>query len=209
MRDYEKMSREHFDKQAPVYDETNTMYYSAKGKLSCKDITDFLADKNFARLLDVGCGTGYLIQMLSEVKNVNCVGLDLSQGMIDVARKKNIPNAEFVLGKADELPFEDESFDIVTCSQSFHHYPNRVEAVEEAYRVLKKGGLYILSDTGMGGLGGWLSNHIFFKLMKSGDCYTQNRKGIEKLMESCGFRIADSRQLERMVYTVTGKKPWE
>ena len=37
------------------------------------------------------------------------------------------------------------------CSQSFHHYPYQDEAVDEVYRVLKKGGLYILSDSGFGG----------------------------------------------------------
>ena len=40
-----------------------------------------------------------------------------------MAKSKNIINAEFILGSADKLPFDDNSFDVVTCIQSFHHYP--------------------------------------------------------------------------------------
>ena len=126
--------------------------------------------------------------------------------MICVAKGKVIPGAEFVSGSADKLPYPDESFDIVTCSQSFHHYPYPEKAMQEAMRVLPPRGLYILSDTGIGGIGAWIDNHILFKLATSGDCHTTNRKGIEKMMEDAGFTITDSRQIKRMIYTVTGKK---
>ena len=72
--------------------------------------------------------------------------------------------------------------------------------------MLKSGGLYILSDTGIGGVGAWIDNHILFKLARSGDCHTTNRKGIEKMMASAGFAVIDSRQVRGMIYTVTGKK---
>ena len=78
--------------------------------------------------------------------------------------------------------------------------------MREAKRVLKPGGLYIISDTGIGGVGAWIDNHIIFKLMRSGDCHTTNRRGIEKLMASVGFSVVDSRQVKGMIYTVTGKK---
>jgi hypothetical protein len=42
--------------------------------------------------------------------------------------------------------------------------------------------------------------------MKSGDCHTTNRKGIEKMMAGAGFTVVDSRQIRGMIYTVTGKK---
>ena len=76
----------------------------------------------------------------------------------------------------------------------------------EAWRVLKPGGLYILSDTGIGGIGGWIDNHLLFPLMKSGDCHTTNRKGIARRMESAGFAVVESRQVQGLIYTVTGKK---
>jgi SAM-dependent methyltransferase len=132
--------------------------------------------------------------------------VDLSDGMIRVAKRKGIPGAEFTVGSADRLPYPDGRFDIVTCSQSFHHYPYPEKAMREAKRVLKPGGLYILSDTGIGGIGAWIDNHILFKLAKSGDCHTTNRKGIEKMMAGAGFSVVDSRQIRGMIYTVTGKK---
>ena len=207
MKDYEKLSREHFNRQAPIYDSKNTAYYSREGKISCADIAEQLKDVKYLRLLDVGCGTGYLIDMLSkQTKSAEFYGIDIADEMIKLSRNKCIENAVFSIGSANMLPFEDGFFDVVTCSQSFHHYPYREKAMSEAYRVLKKGGSYILSDTGIGGIGAWLDNNIFFKLFKSGDCHTQNRKGIEKMMKSAGFEIASSRQISGMIYTVTGIK---
>ena len=50
------------------------------------------------------------------------------------------------------------------------------------------------------------SRAILFKLARSGDCHTTNRKGIERMMANVGFTITDSRQIRGMIYTVTGKK---
>lgn len=206
MKDYEALSRKHFDQQAAEYDARDTVYYSREGKISCRDIAAMLKDSFYESLLDVGCGTGFLIDMLAQQRTARYTGLDLSAEMIKMAQQKNIPGAEFVNGTADELPFPDESFDIVTCSQSFHHYPYPEKAMSEAFRVLKKGGLYILSDTGVGGLGGWIDNNILFRLSNSGDCHTTNRRGIAEMMEKTGFHVTESRQVQGFIYTVTGRK---
>lgn len=206
MKDYEALSKKHFDGQAAEYDQRDTYYYSQNGKISCRDIAQRIQGVPYEALLDVGCGTGFLIDMLAGQKNARYCGLDLSDGMIRVAREKAIPGAEFIVGSADKLPYPDETFDIVVCSQSFHHYPYPEKAMREAKRVLKPGGLYILSDTGIGSIGAWIDNHILFKLMRSGDCHTSDRKGIERIMESAGFTVTDSRQIKGMIYTVTGKK---
>ena len=206
MKNYEALSKKHFDGQAAEYDQRDTYYYSRNGKISCRDIAGQIKNLTYESLLDVGCGTGFLIELLIKQRPARYYGADLSDEMIRVAKGKAIPGAEFVAGSADKLPYPDESFDIVTCSQSFHHYPYPEKAMLEAKRVLKSGGLYILSDTGIGGVGGWIDNHILFKLMKSGDCHTTNRKGIEKMMEAAGFTVTDSRQVKGMIYTVTGKK---
>lgn len=206
MKDYEALSRKHFDGQAAEYDQRDTYYYSQNGKISCRDIAGQLENTAYETLLDVGCGTGFLIDLLVKQRSANYCGLDLSEEMIKVAQGKKIPGAEFIMGSADRLPYPDESFDAVTCSQSFHHYPYPEKAMQEAYRVLKPGGLYILSDTGIGGIGAWIDNHILFKLMNSGDCHTTNRKGIARMMEQTGFSVNESRQIKGFVYTVIGKK---
>lgn len=206
MIDYEKLSKEHFNKQAPVYDSNNSWYYSKEGKISSYFIRDYLNSLNFNKLLDVGCGTAFLIDLLSKEHDANFYGLDLSDKMIEIAKSKNIRNAEFVVGKSNELPYENDIFDIVVCSQSFHHYPYQDEAVDEVYRVLKKGGLYILSDSGLGGFSAWFDNNILFKILRSGDCKITNRKGIEKMFKNHNFTITESIQMSFMIYCVIGKK---
>ena len=206
MKDYEKKKKKHFDGQAADYDRRDTYYYSRNGKISCRDIAGQIKELPYESLLDVGCGTGFLMELLIKQRPAHYCGADLSDEMIRVAKEKRIDGAEFVVSSADKLPYPDETFDIVTCSQSFHHYPYPEKAMLEAKRVLKPGGLYILSDTGIGGIGAWIDNHILFKMMKSGDCHTTNRKGIETLMEAAGFAVTDSRQIHGMIYTVTGKK---
>ena len=206
MKDYEALSKKHFDAQAAEYDRRNTYYYSQNGKISCRDIAEQIRELPYESLLDVGCGTGFLIDLLAKQRSARYCGADLSDGMIRMAKEKRIEGAEFTVCSADKLPYPDETFDIVTCSQSFHHYPYPEQAMREAKRVLKPGGLYILSDTGIGGVGAWIDNHIIFKLMSSGDCRTTNRKGIEKLMANAGFTVTDSRQVKGMIYTVTGRK---
>lgn len=206
MKDYEALSKKHFDQQAAEYDERDTVYYSREGKISCRDIAALIRNESYDSLLDVGCGTGFLIDMLVKQHPAEYVGLDLSTEMIRMAEKKQIPGAGFINGTADNIPFPEDSFDIVTCSQSFHHYPYPEKAMQEAFRVLKPGGLYILSDTGVGGLGGWIDNHILFRLARSGDCHTTNRKGIARMMEKAGFTVIQSRQVQGFIYTVTGRK---
>ena len=195
MKDYEALSRRHFDAQAPAYDERDTLYYSKAGKISCRDIAAQLAGVSYRTLLDVGCGTGFLLDLLARARPAEYWGLDLSAEMIREAERKGIAGARYVVGSSAKLPWTDAAFDIVTCSQSFHHYPYPEKAMAEAWRVLKPGGLYILSDTGIGGIGGWIDNHLLFPLMKSGDCHTTNRKGIARRMESAGFAVVESRQV--------------
>ena len=207
MKDYELLSQKHFDRQAKIYDQKNNIYYSGPAKISCADVLQRLETLSYTSLLDVGCGTGYLLDFLARRKKANYCGLDLSQGMLSVARSKNIPGVCFVQGSAECLPFPTESFDVLTCIQSFHHYPHPNRAMQEAFRVLKPGGIYLLSDTGVGGFAGWIDNHLIFPLMNSGDCHTENRREICRRMRQNGFTVLDDHQVKGFIYTVTARKP--
>lgn len=206
MKDYIELSKKHFDNQAKIYDETNTAYYSKYPKISCKDVAQKLKNKQYQSLLDIGCGTGYLIDLLHMQKNALYCGLDLSPEMLKMAKKK-LPESVFLTeGSSDSLPYEDNSFDIVTCIQSFHHYPNPEKAMAEAYRVLKNGGLYILSDTGYGGIPKWLYNQFILKAVNTGDYAVYSMKDIENLMIKSGFNIEESQKIDKFVYTVIAVK---
>ena len=206
MKDYIELSKNHFNKQAKEYDENTSTYFSGPAKISCDDITLYLDNISYDMLLDIGCGTGWLLNKLSSKRVAKFYGMDISENMLQVAKNKNIANAKFSLGSADKLPYKDNTFDVVTCVQSFHHYPDSKKAMNEAYRVLKKGGLYILSDSGVGGFAAWIDNNILFKLMKSGDCITDNKRGISRKMEAQGFKVIRCEQLKGFIYTVVGIK---
>ena len=206
MKDFVEQSRKHFNKQAIEYDENTSFGFSYAGKVSCKDVQNYLTKVSYQKLLDIGCGTGWLIDNLAKESVKEYHGIDISENMLEVAKGKNIKNATFVLGSSMELPYQDESFDVVTCVQSFHHYPDYKKAMQEAYRVLKKGGLYILSDTGIGGFPAWIDNAILFKLVNTGDCITDNAKGIARKMKATGFTVIRQEKLEKIIYTVIGKK---
>ncbi|MBP3831992.1 MAG: class I SAM-dependent methyltransferase [Clostridia bacterium] len=208
-KDFIELSKKWFDKQAPVYDETNTILYSKNGKISCENIFDFLKDIEYEKLLDIGCGTGYLIDMLAKNYEAEFTGLDLSPEMVKQANNKNIKNAKFVEGRSDEIPFEDNTFNIVTCSQSFHHYPDTDKAMQEARRVLKPGGLYILSDTGVGPfkiLGVKIDDFIYRHFSNTGDCNVSYMEKTIRDMERNGFMIVKAEKITTFIYTVIGKK---
>lgn len=209
MKDYIELSKNHFDNQAKIYDETNTAYYSKYPKISCKDIAQRLKHTEYQSLLDIGCGTGYLIDMLIRQKDAVYYGLDLSPQMLNIAKNK-LPQSVFLTeGSAESLPYEDNTFDIVTCIQSFHHYPKPEKAMSEAYRVLKNGGLYIISDTGMGNYPKFIYNiynNFIVKNLNTGDFAAYSIRDIQSLMTASGFEIEKAQDITRFIYTVIGIK---
>ena len=69
----------------------------------------------------------------------------------------------FVNGDAEHLPFADGSFDVVTCSNSFHHYPHQAHAIREMVRVLRPGGWLMLIDGFRDNVIGWVVFDIFIQ----------------------------------------------
>lgn len=209
MKNYIELSKKHFDNQAKIYDETNTAYYSKYPKISCKDVAQRLGHTEYQSLLDIGCGTGYLIDMLQKQKSALYCGLDLSPEMLKMAKKKLSESVFLTEGSSDDLPYDDNSFDIVTCIQSFHHYPNPEKAMAEAYRVLKPGGLYIISDTGMGNYPKFIYsiyNNLIVKKLNTGDYAAYSKWDIQNLMTTSGFKIKDAQDITKFIYTVIGIK---
>jgi ubiquinone/menaquinone biosynthesis C-methylase UbiE len=130
------MERDHWRTHAYVYDElAGPMTRGAAARL-----LDAVEAQPAMRLLDVCCGPGYGAGQAAE-RNLTAIGIDLSPTMIDEARRR-FPGAEFAVGDAEQLNFEDGSFDIVICPFGLLHLPNPDKAISEAFRVLKLGGRY-------------------------------------------------------------------
>jgi len=97
------------------------------------------------RVLDVGCGTGVLEQSLSASRG-DVVGLDLTEEMLRLAQGKRIPSLDSLyVGDAENLPFRDDSFDVVL-SCYVVKYCNAPLLAAEAARVLRRGGRLVLYD---------------------------------------------------------------
>lgn len=101
------------------------------------------------KLLDIATGGGHTANGFAPfVKNVTA--LDITAEMLAAAetfvKGNGHQNVEFIQGDAENLPFPEESFDIVTCRIAPHHFPNVNEFVNEAFRVLKPGGQFLLDD---------------------------------------------------------------
>jgi ubiquinone/menaquinone biosynthesis C-methylase UbiE len=102
------------------------------------------------RILDVGCGTGYLTRVLAPVVTPagQVTGLDPSPAMIEYALGRAPGNCDYTVGRGQDLPFPDGSFDTVVSSLALHHIPadDRREAVREMFRVLRPGGRLLVAD---------------------------------------------------------------
>jgi len=97
-----------------------------------------LAIGNGTRLLDVGCGPGGAA-LLAAGRGAHVAGLDVSTPAVDVARER-VPEGDFRVGDMANLPWSNNSFDVVTGFNSFQFAANRVAALAEARRVLATGG---------------------------------------------------------------------
>ncbi len=103
-------------------------------------------------LLDVGCGTGTLAGLLADSPwPVHVVGIDYAANMCANATDKASANnhdhrVRFVNADSEHLPFADGAFDMITCSNSFHHYPHQQTVVTEFGRLLAPEGRLVVID---------------------------------------------------------------
>jgi ubiquinone/menaquinone biosynthesis C-methylase UbiE len=102
------------------------------------------------RVLDVGCGTGFLLRELARRLGgaAELTGIDAAAGMIQQARARGSPGSRLgvVRGVAERLPFGDAAFDLVMTTTSFDHWADQRVGLAECRRVLAPGGLFVLAD---------------------------------------------------------------
>jgi SAM-dependent methyltransferase len=96
-------------------------------------------------VLDIGSGSGYGTAALAEVAT-SATGIDLSSEAVDYAREHyNQPHLTFVPGSATDLPFPDQSFDLITAFEVIEHLADPAKLLSEARRVLRHDGLFLVS----------------------------------------------------------------
>lgn len=120
------------------------------GESTASDLFNSILQKikrvNGSKLLDVGCGAGMFCQIASG-HGFKVSGFDASESLIAIARER-MPRAEFQSGEMEELPYADQSFDVVTGINSFQFAGDIENALREAKRVTKKDGQVIIAVWG-------------------------------------------------------------
>lgn len=118
--------------------------------LSCGSNIDFLHIVTGERILDLGCGRGKEAIKAAELTGSTgfVVGLDITPAMVSEAQlsSEGIENVSFVVGDIEELPFKNEFFDAVMSNCVINHAKSKTKVYSEIYRVLKKGGRFVISD---------------------------------------------------------------
>ncbi|WP_312636346.1 class I SAM-dependent methyltransferase [Oscillibacter sp.] len=168
-----------FNQQAATYDEdikgqhARNLYPVLLKKLSGLD---------FNTTLDLGCGTGTVMQaILQSFPDKRVYGIDISENMLQKAKEKLQDNAYLTLGDSEHLPYANETFDVVYCNDSFHHYPAPEKVIAEVYRVLKPTGSFIISDCWQPFFGRIIMN-AFMRFSSEGDVKMYSKHEICRLL---------------------------
>jgi ubiquinone/menaquinone biosynthesis C-methylase UbiE len=143
------------------------------------------------RILDIGCGTGqFAARVRAALPNSTIYGIDLSTGMLE----KGKPRWEFhaksvfpVQGDSERLPFDSASFDVVTCANSFHHYPRQERAIAEMRRVLRTGGHLMIVDGYRDAPWGWFIYDVCVACVE-GDVHHASSRRFSELLTQAGFK---------------------
>jgi SAM-dependent methyltransferase len=102
-------------------------------------IRDFADKTGGGSLLDIGCGTGFVVGIAKKYFD-RVVGIDLTQAMLDQITPA--PNVETYIGDCECMQFDDESFDVCTAYSVLHHLPSLEPTLRETHRVLRPGGYF-------------------------------------------------------------------
>lgn len=148
-------SFEIFNSIAPTYDLLNRALSMGIDQRWRNKFNKNLPNKNNLKVLDLATGTADVALTLAKDLRVGkVVGIDLSEGMISLGRKKiakdkNGHKIELQIGDGVEIPFEDESFDVITVAFGIRNFPDHVRSLHNMFRVLKPGGVVMVMEFGM------------------------------------------------------------
>lgn len=150
-----------------------------------------------ADLLDVACGQGEFLSYAAG-RGLRVSGVDLSDLAVEAARRR-VPAAEVRVGEAESLPFEADSFDLVSCLGSLEHFPDPVASAREMQRVLKPSGEALIFVPNLFFLG-----HIWFGLRRG----TQPTEGGQSFSEVYRSSEGWRELLAQAGLTVREFHPW-
>jgi len=141
-----------FDNISGNYDQLNRMISFGADVKWRKKVLQLVKNANPLSVLDIATGTGDLAILFADSQAKRIVGLDISVGMLEVGQQKikqlKLDNRiEMIVGDSENLPFEDNSFDVVTVSFGIRNFENLEKGLAEILRVLTPNGQLIVLET--------------------------------------------------------------
>lgn len=202
IKKYKVTSKKNFDDKAANYFDTWDGKYSA---LMYKDVIEKIKKQSFSSVLDIGCGTGAMLSLIAEQnKNISLNGIDFSKEMITQATRLLDNNINLVCGDADNLPWEDNYFDLIICTSSFHHYPEPYKVLNEMRRVLNPTGRLIIADPWWCGIYRLFINlYLKTPFNLKGDYRIYSKKEIVHIINKCGFKVIEFENPNGKYYIIT------
>jgi ubiquinone/menaquinone biosynthesis C-methylase UbiE len=167
-------------------------YWSTYLHASLSMTAEFVADLPADRVLDVACGTGQLLEMLIEHPgDPELFGIDRVPAMLDVAKQRLGQRATLLEASAEELPFDQGAFQLVTCTNALHYFPAAAGALHEMRRVLTPTGNLVITD--------WCRDYTTMKLLnrilpwtRHAHVHTFSLGELEQNLARCGLRMIGS-----------------
>lgn len=182
-----------FDTISSDYDGLNRVISFGTDVKWRKKVVDMVKEKRPATILDIATGTGDLaIQFAQQTDAGKVVGLDLSEGMLSVARKKVaqynfLGRLEFIKGDSEALPFADQSFEAITVSFGIRNFEHLEKGLSEIHRVLAANGLFIILETSVPTKFPWKQGYQFYSkgiLPLIGKMFSKDKVAYQYLSES-------------------------
>lgn len=193
-----RQATDEFTKWSESYDKCvlQWLLFGPSHRSMIRRIGERFAPEKPIKILDVGCGTGVFAERMREaIPSAKVWGIDLVAGMLEggAARWKRLAeNVTPVQADSERLPFAANSFDVVTCANSFHHYPHQDRAVREMHRVLRPGGRLLLIDGYRDAPWGWFIYDVCVASVE-GAVHHASRKRMQGLFEAAGFSATEQK----------------
>ena len=172
-------SKAAFNQQAATYDK------DIKGQ-HARSLYPVLLEKlshiPFQSALDLGCGTGEMLKLILQLPE----------------------QVKLLLGDSEALPFPDNTFDVVYCNDSFHHYPAPMNVLREVHRVLKPGGTFLMGDCWQPLVGRIIMN-FYMRHSKEGDVKIYSEAEIVSMLSKY-FRNVSWEQIGNTACIAMGEK---
>ena len=141
-----------FDNISENYDGLNRVISLGIDVSWRKKVVKLVGENNPQQILDIATGTGDLALMMTSLKPKKIIGLDISEGMLEVGKQKiakanQSETIEMIVGDSENIPFEDNTFDAITVSFGVRNFENLDKGLTEILRVLKPNGKFVVLET--------------------------------------------------------------